>query len=189
MNYQKIVQAVAYLAGKCGVGGLNRLHAYKLLYLADRDSLRKSGITITGDCYNAMQYGPLPVYAERILKGEAKEEAKYSSKYLTVVPLETKNAANLVAIGNDQFEQLSEADKESLDVAVEVYRKHPDIIAYTHRFPEWRRARNSGRSKCRMKFEDFFLSPSKGVEYCSADPEWVKTAKAAYEETAWVAAL
>lgn len=59
MNYQKIVQAAAYLAGKCGVGGLNRLHAYKLLYLADRDSLRKSGMTITGDNYDAMQYGPV----------------------------------------------------------------------------------------------------------------------------------
>ena len=87
-DYRKIVQSLSYLAGKSG-GGLNRLHAFKMLFLADRDHLRRCGCLITGDSYVAMKYGPLPVAAERLVKAKRAPvaEREYADKYLRQEPM------------------------------------------------------------------------------------------------------
>jgi len=191
-DYRKIVQAVAYLASKSGEGGLNRLHAFKLLFLADRDHLRRCGSSITGDSYHAMKYGPVPVSAEHLLKSRHAPEAdrKYASEHLQQ-KLVGKNKAMLYCKNLDA-DQLSKSDLESLDVAWRVYQSKDDIIAYTHSFPEWLRASKKlteGVVEVPMNTEDFFLAAPKDVEYCAADAEWVKLSKELYVETAWVDTL
>ena len=191
-DYRKIVQAVAYLAQKSGAEGLNRLHAFKLLYLADRDHLRRCGSLITGDSYNAMKFGPLPVAAERLLKSKRAPEAErgYADQYLRMESTgRTSAMIHCKAVDSDQ---LSKQEIDSLDLAWSVYQRTPDIVEYTHEFPEWKRAdkkRVAGVAAVPMKIEDFFLAAPKDVEYCAADPEWVSSSKELYGESTWVDAL
>jgi len=191
-DYRKIVQAVAYLAGKSGESGLNRLHAFKLLFLADRDHLRRCGSLITGDSYNAMKFGPLPVNAERLIKAKRAPiaEREYADQYLSQVSVGRKSTV-IHCKGFDE-DQLSKQDIESLDLAWNVYLKNPNIVEYTHAFPEWKRAIKklpTGASAVPMKIEDFFLAAPESAEYCKADPEWVQSSKELYGESTWVESL
>ena len=191
-DYRKIVQAVAYLAQKSGAEGLNRLHAFKLLYLADRDHLRRCGSLITGDSYNAMKYGPLPVATERLLKSKRAPEAEcgYAGQYLRMES--TGQTSAVIHCKKIDLDQLSRQEIESLDLAWSVYQRATDIVEYTHEFPEWKRAykkRVAGMTAVPMKIEDFFLAAPESVEYCTADPDWVSSSKELYVESAWVDAL
>jgi len=191
-DYRKIVQAVAYLASKSGEGGLNRLHAFKLLFLADRDHLRRCGSSITGDSYHAMKYGPVPVSAERLIKAKRAPmaEREYADKYLNQVAV--GRTSTMIHCKSFDEDQLSKQDIESLDLAWNVYLKNPDIVEYTHAFPEWKRAIKkmpAGASAVPMKMEDFFLAAPESAEYCMADPEWVRSSKELYGESTWVESL
>ena len=57
-NERKAAQAAAYLLCKAG-GSLNVLKLVKLMYLAERESLRRYGETITGDALVSMRNGPV----------------------------------------------------------------------------------------------------------------------------------
>jgi len=54
----KVAQAAAYLVDKRG-GRMSHLKLIKLLYLADREALRRFEAPITGDQYVAMPHGPV----------------------------------------------------------------------------------------------------------------------------------
>ncbi len=188
-DYRKIVQSLSYLASKCGGAGLNRLHAFKMLFLADRDHLRRCGSSITGDSYNAMKFGPLPVAAERLVKAKRAPatEREYADAHIRQEAV-GRNRTMLYCRNLDRS-QLSEEDVASLDVAWNAYVSHPDIVDYTHLFPEWKRAAKkltAGVSAVPMRTEDFFLPAPSGVEYCAADPEWVQASKELYIDSAWV---
>ena len=85
--------------------------------------------------------------------------------------------------------QLSEQDIVSLDVAWNAYISHPDVVDFTHEFPEWKRAAKkltSGTTSVPMQMEDFFLPAPVAVEYCAADPEWVQSSRELFCDSAWV---
>jgi uncharacterized phage-associated protein len=60
-NADKIVEALTWLANK--VPNIDVFHACKVLFLADREHLRRYGRPILGDRYVAMEDGPVPSYA------------------------------------------------------------------------------------------------------------------------------
>lgn len=191
-NYKKIVQSVAYLATKSGECGLNRLHAFKLLFLADRDHLRRCGSTITGDTYNAMKFGPLPVAAERLIKAKRApmEEREYADHFIGQEPV-GRTKSMIHALCGD-FDQLAKEDIASLDTAWEAYLRCSDVVEYTHQFPEWQKAiakMSEGESAIPMDFADFFSPAPEQVEYCTADAEWVQSSKELYDESTWIGAL
>ena len=188
-DYRKIVQSLAYLSQKCGNAGLNRLHAFKMLFLADRDHLRRCGSLITGDTYCAMKYGPLPVAAERLVKAKRAPQAEreYADKHLRQEPV--GRARTMLYCVNFDPSQLSREDLVSLDAAWTAYTSHPDIVDYTHKFPEWKRAAKKlspRMTSVTMRLEDFFLPAPAGIEYCAADPEWVQSSKELFCESAWI---
>ena len=187
-DYRKIVQSLSYLAGKSG-GGLNRLHAFKMLFLADRDHLRRCGCLITGDSYVAMKYGPLPVAAERLVKEKRAPaaEREYADAYLRQEPV--GRSRTMLYSRDFDATQLSEQDIVSLDVAWNAYASHPDVVDFTHEFPEWKRAAKkltSGTASVPMRLLDFFLPAPAAVEYCAADPEWVEASRELFCDSAWV---
>ncbi|HTH08426.1 MAG TPA: Panacea domain-containing protein, partial [Acidovorax sp.] len=57
-NERKAAQAAACLLHKAG-GSLSVLKLMKLMYLAERRSLKKYGDTITGDAFVSMPHGPV----------------------------------------------------------------------------------------------------------------------------------
>ena len=76
-NARKAAQVVAYLANKAPNGRLNILKAIKLVYLADRESLRQSGFPILDDDRFSMPHGPVNSTTLRLANGEL-EDASWS---------------------------------------------------------------------------------------------------------------
>ena len=68
----KIAAATSIIIDEFG-GSVNVLPLMKALYLADREMLKESGYTITGDNYAALKHGPILSGAYDLIKG------KYSS--------------------------------------------------------------------------------------------------------------
>ena len=60
MQIDKLIQTVSYLLKKYDYS-LNYTKLIKELYLADRESIRRSGWSITGDSYRNLPYGPVLV--------------------------------------------------------------------------------------------------------------------------------
>ena len=57
-NERKTTQMAAYFISHEG-GEISKLKLIKLLYLAERESLRQHGRVMTGDRFVAMPYGPV----------------------------------------------------------------------------------------------------------------------------------
>ena len=72
-NARKAAQVVAYLANKAPNGRLNILKAIKLVYLADRESLRQSGFPILDDDRFSMPHGPVNSTTLRLANGELED--------------------------------------------------------------------------------------------------------------------
>ena len=71
MDTKKIIQALAYMAYKEPNHIMDNIKAYKLLWLADRYHVRRTGRLVTGDAYYAMPKGPVPSDAKNLLEGQA----------------------------------------------------------------------------------------------------------------------
>ena len=57
-NEQRVAQMAAYLLGRAR-GHTKYLKLMKLLYLADRESMKRHGHPISGDRYVSMEHGPV----------------------------------------------------------------------------------------------------------------------------------
>ena len=57
-NERKTTQMAVYLLQLAG-GTINKMKLLKLLYLSERESLRRYGMPMTGDKIVAMEYGPV----------------------------------------------------------------------------------------------------------------------------------
>ena len=139
-----------------------------------------------------MKYGPLPVATERLIKVKRAPaaEREYSEAHIRQESV-GRNRTMLYCMNIDRS-QLSDEDIVSLDVAWKAYASHPDIVDFTHEFPEWKRAAKKltmGVSAVPMQLDDFFLPAPPSVEYCSADEEWVKSSHELFRDMAWAEAL
>jgi uncharacterized phage-associated protein len=67
-NIEKTIQAIAAFLHFHGSKEMSYLRMLKLLYLADRESLKETGRTITGDRVVAMEHGPVPSCAYHLLE-------------------------------------------------------------------------------------------------------------------------
>jgi hypothetical protein len=183
-DYHKITQALCYLGSKCRGRTMDKLHALKVVYLADRYHLRKYGSTISSDNYLAMEMGPVASTTRKTIEGKLSgDPAAYALQYIT--PGKDRFQSKI----STSFDELSKTDIESLDAAYDTYlAKGPDnIIAFTHRFPEWQKHQreiDAGKKAVRMSLVDFF-DPSHFPkdEYCPADEELVETNKEIFLET------
>ncbi len=178
------MQALNYLASHAPDKTLDKVDALKLLFLADRDHLRKYSRTITGDRYHARKFGPVAVKANRLIekmastdggKGSCISVARGTGRRISIRPRRLA-----------EMDKLSQTDVESLDCALAQWPDHPDLVGYTHRFPEWRKhkaALDAGARSVTMDFTDFFL-PCKNPsdEYCQADAGLVSMSREIYEE-------
>jgi uncharacterized phage-associated protein len=160
-NYQKLTQALNYLAHQYSGNKVSRLKVMKLLWAADRYHIRKFGRLIGGDDYFAMPHGPVHSTGKRIADEDLwlEEYLKYSRAFVR------KDDYALKAISDVDNSKLSETDIEALDFA---YHSFGDVDKYilrdlTHKYPEWAKhepSLESGRSSCEpIDPVDFFLDP------------------------------
>lgn len=134
---RKIIQALAYLAGKEEDKVMDNMKAFKLLWLADRYHLRQTGRTITGDAYYAMPHGLVPSDAKSLLDG-AKTKMRtpkcYKEKYIA-----NKGAYQYMALSDADLKMFSDSDQEALDKVYEAYGSMDamQLSELSHQFPEW----------------------------------------------------
>jgi uncharacterized phage-associated protein len=69
-NVEKTIQAIGAFLRFHGAREMSYLRLIKLLYLADRESLKETGRPITGDRIAAMQHGPVLIGVYDLIKGQ-----------------------------------------------------------------------------------------------------------------------
>jgi uncharacterized phage-associated protein len=137
-NARKAAQVVAYLANKAPNARLNILKAIKLVYLADRESMRQSGFPILDDDRFSMPHGPVNSTTLRFANGEM-EDVGWSE-------LIEDRANHELAVTDTgkacDWDELSDAEIECLDKVWQNFG-HMDKYAlrdWTHdpkNVPEW----------------------------------------------------
>ena len=140
-KYDKAIQAAAYLLRREPCREMNYMRLIKILYLADRESLRQTGRPITGDRVAAMKQGPVLSEILDLIKGshlQSPEWVKHIQKDEFMIRL-----ANDPGCAN-----LSRFDIETLERVAEEHRSHDEweMVEYSHTLPEWRK-NNPGDSR------------------------------------------
>lgn len=143
--------------------------ALKLVFFADRYHLRKYGRPITGDCYLAMNYGPVPsgtkdlAYLSEFL---SYHERSYAETYLQHSTVDTHSFESKAEPETSVF---SQTDIEALTFAWSQFGKfEPFTLAeITHGYPEWKRHKaaleSTETTRVPMHYVDF-LDDSPSME-------------------------
>lgn len=134
------VQACAYLMKLSGKRRMQYLKLLKLLYWADRESLRDSGFPITGDEPYAMQYGPVlsTIYECIVPRPGLKRipaDIKRSNEFLE------RDGYDVKLKSDPGTGKLSRYDRRILRM---VHDHHKDVDGFemshlSHDFPEWKK--------------------------------------------------
>ena len=139
---RKAAQTIAYLTVKNGRHPLNILKAVKLVYLADRESVRCHGFPIQDEPHYSMPHGPVNSTTYRHINGEIPpERAEGWSKYLAD---RTRHRVGLADrdINPDDLDELSDADVAILDAVWDQFGHMSEwqLVDWTHdphNVPEW----------------------------------------------------
>lgn len=140
----KVAQIAAYLLDRAK-GRMKYLKLMKLLYLADRESMKRHGWPISGDRYVSMNQGPVLSQTLNLINGAEKftkdgwgdwiaDKADYA------LSLRHKR------VTREMLDQLSEAE---IEVLSDVYAKFGKwdqwkLVEYTHRYcKEWQDPKGS----------------------------------------------
>ncbi|MCX6807491.1 MAG: Panacea domain-containing protein [Patescibacteria group bacterium] len=186
-NYKKAVQALNYFAKKEG-GSIDRMKAFKLIWLADRKHLRKYGRPILSDKYYAMVWGAVPSSTKDLAQKESlldDLEKSYRDKYIRLQK-KSYEFSSIKAIDEAVF---SETDVEVMSDAYTYFgdNKGIKLSNICHDYPEWKKFEESLKRKEASRFEmdylDFFEDPiGKNFDYFACDKEDLLLAKSIYQE-------
>lgn len=187
MDTKKIIQALAYMAYKEPNHVMDNIKAYKLLWLADRYHVRRTGRLVTGDAYYAMPKGPVPSDAKNLLEGQATHlttDNQYMKEYIRCL--------------GDKYEVTREpngkvfsiSDREAMDLVYNVFGSMDadTLSAYSHEYPEWlaykeQIEKEGTKSSYRIDMDLFF--ENNGVDdrgLFADDEEALMLAKEVYHE-------
>jgi hypothetical protein len=177
MQIEKLVQVTGYLLKKYDNKRLNYTKLIKELYLADKDSLRATNQTITGDAYVSMKNGPVLSGLYDLIKGKYKDPSVqmfWDSRFST-------DGRDLVAVVDRIPEgKLSRFEKQALDAIDGKFhsKNYGQMIAYVHDpdvCPEWQ---DPGLSSMPIKMQDLLA----GIGRTQEEIEWILEENAAFEE-------
>jgi len=150
---RRVAQMAAYLLGR-EKGRMNYLKLIKLLYLADRESIKRHGHPISDDRYVSMDHGPVLSKTFNLIKGAAKF-AEHGWNYWIADSADYHVALRRRA-SREALDELSDAN---LEVLLDVYAKFGKmdqwrLVDYTHRYcPEWTDPKGSSIP---IEYEDIF---------------------------------
>ena len=132
LDVEKAIQAVGVLLRREGKRA-GRLRLLKLLYIADRLSLKQTGCQILGSRIVAMKHGPLHSEVLDLVNGDHIAAPKWSKYFRTI--------GRWVVLANEPpIGALSRYEVELINRVVDE-RQHLcdwDVADETHDFPEWR---------------------------------------------------
>jgi uncharacterized phage-associated protein len=158
-NHKKAVQTLAYFAQKEG-GVINKMKAFKLIWLSDRLHLRKYGRPILNDVYFALPKGPIPSSTKDL--ADNSDYLADSERELREQVLENAGRYTIKAKTEVQKNVFSESDLEVMSL---VYDNFGNLDEFTlselsHEYPEWKKFEKSLQvghsSRFEMNYQDFF---------------------------------
>jgi len=164
--YKKATQILNFFAIHNG-GEIEKLHALKLVFFADRYHLRKYGRPITNDQYWAMKLGPVPGGTKDLFELDSASplERHYSEDFFE----RGKNSHSIRSIADVDQRVFSESDQEAVEFAWNTFGSKTGIVEKTHCYPEWQRheaALSGGASRIPMDYMDFLETPESGANPC-----------------------
>lgn len=138
-NQRKAAQTIAYFALK-DARTINVLKAIKLVYLADRESLRVRGHPIQDEARSSMPHGPVNSVTYDWIKGSYRDDGTWSAVL-------TDRADHNVAVANDELtiSDLDELSERELEILKRIWAKFGQmdqfaLADWTHdpnNVPEW----------------------------------------------------
>jgi uncharacterized phage-associated protein len=140
LSVSKTIQAIGILLRQDGVRCMNYMRLLKLLYIADRETLGRTGRPIVGGPVIAMERGPVLLEVFDLIRGRHRHMPLWD-EYLRT------SHFNLELIKDPDVGQLSRYEIATLQEAA---RRHADddeweLSRLTHEFPEWKK-NNPGTS-------------------------------------------
>jgi len=172
-NIEKLIQTCNYLVKKNN-NSLNYTKLIKLLYISDKESLKQSLQTITGDSYVSMDNGPVLSKLYDLIKGQFHKESYqnlWNSRFI-------KDGYNLVAVTKQiPQSELSKFEINILDNINEQYKNTDvrEIIKFLHKCPEWK---NPSGTSIPIKPKEILESIGKSPE----EIDWILAETQAFEE-------
>ncbi len=166
MNTKKLIQAVNVLLEENG-GRMNYTKLIKLLYIADKQSIKEIGAPITGDRYYSLPKGPILSKLLNLIKVNIPDDSE-NSVWKTFFSTEgydlVKNEKNHPGYGKLSRREMRILKELSISFKDKSYS---DMIEYVHqenKFPEvrWREAGIQKRIPISLK--DLYKSLGLGME-------------------------
>lgn len=134
-SIKKTIQATAIILKAAPDCQLNYMKFLKLLYIADRESIKETGVPITGDSPVAMRHGPVlsKVY-DLIMKRDVAESDLWEE-------IIEKNGLTITLLDDPGDEELCQYE---IDKLKEVFTRYEDKNQWdmrdiTHAFEEWKK--------------------------------------------------
>jgi len=145
---------------------MSYLRLIKLLYIADRESLKETGRKITRDRTVAMKNGPVLSGIYDLIKGRHEAADEWSQKI-------RKDGYQVELVDDPGSGQLSRYEIKKLREVAERYKDQSDwaIVDYvTHRFQEWIKndPKKSGASVRAIPLEDILAAVGR-----ANDLDWI----------------
>lgn len=158
-NYQKAVYTLAYFAQREG-GKINKMKAFKLIWLSDRLHLRKYGRPILNDVYFALPKGPIPSSTKDL--ADNSDYLSEREKNLREQVLENEGRYEIKTKAKFCRNFFSESDIEVMNLVYENFGGLDEfqLSELSHEYPEWKKFENSLQtglaSRFEMNYQDFF---------------------------------
>jgi uncharacterized phage-associated protein len=147
-DIDKSMQAIAALLHFHGTREMSYLRLLKLLYIADRESLKETGRPITGDQVVAMEHGPVLSGVFDLIKGEHSAWSLWSEFF-------RKNGYRIEMVRDPGNGKLSKYEIGKLRELTETFadQNEWDLVEIVHEFAEWKK-NNQGKSSKTIPIED-----------------------------------
>ena len=134
-KFDKAIQAAAYILRREPSREMSYMRLLKVLYIADRESLRQTGRPITGDKNAAMERGPVLSELLDLIKGEHLRSPDWG-RFIR------RSDYNVQLVDEPGLSNMSRFEIEMLEQVAEEHRMHDewDMVQYTHdNCPEWKK--------------------------------------------------
>lgn len=141
-DYKKAIQVINWFANKAN-GQIDKLKLMKLIFLADREHMRRYGRSICGGSYYGMELGPVHSEMKDIVDQTDfidPDILELTQQYFEQ-DRKTHKIRSLAPVDEREF---SESDKKILEMVWNIFGKfdNSQLVNITHEFPEWKRLSN-----------------------------------------------
>lgn len=140
-DFEKALQAVGVILQNTPGRSMEYLRLLKLLYIADRESLKETGRPITGDAVYAMDHGPVlsEVYSA------IEDRSRHSRAWNLFME---RDGYTITSTDNPGIGKLSRYEIEKLQDVTDRHRSKGTfaLVRLTHTYSEWEKNYRSGTS-------------------------------------------